>query len=124
MDKVVHFEVPFDDKQRAMKFYQDIFGWKVTDMPQMNYVSASTVDVDEQFQPKEPGAINGGLSPRDKAAPHPQFYIGVDSLDATIDRVVKAGGKLVTPKTPIPDMGAFARIADTEGNVIGLYQGK
>lgn len=124
MDKVVHFEVPFDDKQRAMTFYRNIFGWQVTDMPEMNYVSASTVDVDAQQMPKEPGAINGGMSAREKEAPHPHFYVAVDSLDATIDRVVKAGGKLVTPKRPIPDMGAFARIADTEGNVIGLYQAK
>jgi len=46
----------------------------------------------------------------------------VDSIDAALKKVESAGGKIVTPKTPIPGMGAFARIADTEGNVIGLFQ--
>src|ERR671929_237299 len=32
MDKIVHFEIPFDDKKRAMKFYSEAFGWKLTDM--------------------------------------------------------------------------------------------
>lgn len=37
MDKVVHFEVPYDDLERAKKFYIDVFGWKIQSMPEMNY---------------------------------------------------------------------------------------
>jgi predicted enzyme related to lactoylglutathione lyase len=124
MDKVVHFEIPFDDKNRAMKFYGEAFGWGLMDMPQMNYVMASTVDVDDKQMPKEPGAINGGLFQRPKDAPNPTIYVGVGSIDATIDKVTRAGGRVVTPKTPIPNMGDYARVADTEGNVIGLFQGQ
>jgi predicted enzyme related to lactoylglutathione lyase len=122
MDKVVHFEIPFENKQRAMKFYTDSFGWQLADMPQMNYVMASTVAVDDQHRPKEPGAINGGLFQRPKEAPNPTIYVGVGSVDAAIKKVEAAGGKVVTPKTPIPGMGAYARIADTEGNVLGLFE--
>jgi len=122
MDKVVHFEIPFDNKQRAMKFYSDSFGWQLTDMPQMNYVMAGTVAVDDRHMPKEPGAINGGLFERPKEAPHPAIYVGVQSVDAAIKKVQAAGGKVVTPKTPIPGMGAYARVADTEGNVLGLFE--
>jgi predicted enzyme related to lactoylglutathione lyase len=124
MDKVVHFEIPFDDKARAMKFYTETFGWRLMDMPEMSYVMASTVDVDEQQRPKEPGAINGGLFQRPKEAPSPAIYVGVASIDATIEKVTRAGGTVVTPKTPIPGMGAYARVGDTEGNVIGLFQGQ
>ena len=60
MDKVVHFEIPFDDKKRAMKFYADAFDWKLTDMEEMSYVMAETVAVNEKRRPTEPGAINGG----------------------------------------------------------------
>ena len=122
MDKVVHFEIPFDNKQRAMKFYSDSFGWQLTDMPQMNYVMAGTVAVDDRHMPKEPGAINGGLFERPKEAPHPAIYVGVQSVDAALEKVRAAGGKVVTPKTPIPGMGAYARVADTEGNVLGLFE--
>jgi len=123
MDKVVHFEIPFENKQRAMKFYADSFGWSLMEMPEMNYVMASTVAVDEKHMPKEPGAINGGLFQRPKEAPHPVIYVGVQSLEATIKKVEAGGGKVVTPITPIPGMGAYARVSDPEGNVIGLFQG-
>jgi predicted enzyme related to lactoylglutathione lyase len=73
--------------------------------------------------PKEAGAINGGLFPRPAEAPHPTIYAGVDSIDEALKKVAAAGGKVVTPKTPIPGMGAYARIADSEGNVIGLFEG-
>jgi predicted enzyme related to lactoylglutathione lyase len=122
MDKVVHFEIPFDDKARATKFYSNSFGWQLADMPEMNYVMASTVEVGPDQMPKERGAINGGLFPRPKEAPHPTIYVNVDSIEETLKKVQAAGGKVVTPKTPIPGMGAFARVTDTEGNVIGLFQ--
>lgn len=122
MDKVVHFEIPFDNKQRAMKFYTDSFGWKLADVPGMNYVMATTVDVDDKRVPKEPGAINGGLFERPKNAPNPVPYVGVASVEATIKKVETAGGTVVTPRTPIPGMGAYGRVADTEGNVIGLFE--
>lgn len=122
MAKVVHFEIPFDDKARAMQFYKDTFDWKLTDMPEMSYVMAESVAVDENQMPKEPGAINGGLFQRPKEAPHPTLYVGVASIDEAVKKATAGGGKVVTPKTPIPGMGAYARIADTEGNVIGLFE--
>lgn len=123
MDKVVHFEIPFDDKTRAMKFYAEAFDWKLTEFPEMSYVMAVSADVDEQQRPKEPGAINGGLFQRPKEAPNPTIYVGVASIEDALQKVKSAGGKVVTPKTPIPNMGAFARVSDTEGNVIGLFEG-
>ena len=122
MDKVVHFEIPFDDKKRAMKFYADAFGWKLTDMAEMSYVMAETVPVSEKQMPREPGAINGGLFPRPKEAPHPVIYVGVSSVDQALKKAQAAGGKVVTPKTPIPGMGAYARVTDTEGNILGLFE--
>jgi len=122
MDKVVHFEIPFDDKKRAMKFYADAFDWKLTDMAEMSYVMAETTAVNEKQRPTEPGAINGGLFQRPKDAPNPVVYVGVSSVDQSLKKVQAAGGKIVTPKTPIPGMGAYARVADTEGNVVGLFE--
>jgi hypothetical protein len=88
----------------------------------MSYVLASSVEVDEHQMPKERGAINGGLFQRPKEAPNPTIYVGVQSVEAAIRKVEAAGGKVVTPRTPIQGMGAFARVADTEGNVIGLFE--
>jgi len=122
MDKVVHFEIPFDDKKRAMKFYAEAFDWKLTDMAEMRYVMAETVAVNEKQRPREPGAINGGLFQRPKEAPHPVIYVGVSSVDQALKKAQAAGGKVVTPKTASPGMGAYARVTDTEGNVLGLFE--
>jgi hypothetical protein len=53
-----------------------------------------------------------------------RLYVHVESVDAAITKIRAAGGTIVTPNTPIPGMGAYARVSDTEGNVIGLFQGQ
>jgi uncharacterized protein len=119
MDKVVHFEIPFDRKNRATRFYAKIFGWTLAEIPEMDYVMAYAAKTDKNHMVKERGAINGGMFPRTKAAKAPIIVIGVASIQKTIKKVVAAGGKVITPKQSIPG-GSYARIADSEGNVIGL----
>lgn len=123
MNKVVHFEVPFDDKERAMKFYSEVFGWQLVDMPEMHYVIARTVAVDEKQMPKETGAINGGMYKRDeKSAQMPVLVIDVPSIDDHVTKIEAAGGKVTRPKMSIGEMGWYAQVADTEGNVIGIWE--
>jgi uncharacterized protein len=119
MDKVVHFEIPYDKKDRASKFYSQIFGWELIDVPQMDYTMVHAAKTDGNNMVEEKGAINGGLFPRNESAQKPIVVIGVQSIDETIKKIIAAGGKLVTPKQPIPN-GSYARVADCEGNVIGL----
>jgi predicted enzyme related to lactoylglutathione lyase len=119
MDKVVHFEIPFDNQKRAEKFYSGIFGWKLLAIPEMDYVMAYAAATDESHMVTEKGAINGGMFPRSSEAKAPIVVIGVGSIDETIEKVLAVGGKVVTPKRPIPN-GSYARIADCEGNVIGI----
>ena len=123
MDKVVHFEIPFDDKKRANKFYSEIFGWRLLDLPEMEYVMAYDAETDKDNMVTEKGVINGGLFQRNKEAKAPIVVIGVQSIDETVKKVIASGGKLITPKQPIPN-GSYARIADSEGNVIGLADSK
>ena len=125
MKKVVHFEIPADDIERAKKFYS-IFDWQMQDWPMPDgstYVSIRTVEVDDStFQPKEPGAINGGMVKRDEFIQTPQVTINVPSVDEYIEKVKAAGGSLVKPKQEIPDSGYFAYVNDSEGNLLGLWE--
>jgi predicted enzyme related to lactoylglutathione lyase len=123
MDKVVHFEIPADDLARAKKFYSSVFGWKTEDVPGMEYAMARTVAVDEKTRmPKESGAINGGMMKRIAAVKAPVVTINVDDIDKAMEKVVKAGGKVVTEKQKVMDMGWNAYVKDSEGNVIGVWQ--
>lgn len=116
-----HFEILADDIARAKKFYA-MFGWEIQDIPEMDYVSLRTVPVDEKYMPAEPGAINGGMMKRTKEAPAPVIAIEVDSLDEYLEKIPKAGGEIVTPKIKVGEMGYYAYVKDTEGNVIGLWE--
>jgi predicted enzyme related to lactoylglutathione lyase len=125
MDKVVHFEIPVDDEDRAKEFYASAFDWDLNTMDMgggMTYTTAGTVEVDEKMMPKEPGAINGGLMRRTSDTPAPVITIGVDAIDDSLKKVEAGGGSTITPRTEIPDMGAFAYFKDTEGNVVGLWE--
>ncbi|MFD0748151.1 VOC family protein [Phytohabitans flavus] len=62
--RVVHFEMPADDMERAQTFYREAFGWQLTPMPDMAYTMVVTTPTDEQGMPTESGAINGGLTAR------------------------------------------------------------
>lgn len=122
MNKVVHFEIPADDMERAQKFYKETFGWQVNNIPEMNYCIVNTVETDKKGMPKTPGAINGGMVKRDETGKHPVIVIKVPSIEEHIKKVEQAGGKVVMPTVPVGDMGFYARFRDTEGNIIGLWE--
>ena len=115
MDRVCHFEIPFDDKTRVGKFYQEVFGWQIQDAPgEMPYSFVITTPVNEQFEPTEPGGINGGMYPRgdEGGSKSPVVVIEVASCEQRIGDVETAGGANL--------MGPVVK--DTEGNIIGLWQ--
>jgi len=119
MDKVIHFEIPFDDKKRATGFYERLFGWGLVDVPNMDYVIVRAAKTDKDNMVTEIGAINGGLFPRETKGSGPIVVIGVESIDDKIMEIEAAGGKQTLPKVAIPG-GHYARFVDTEGNLIGL----
>lgn len=121
--RVVHFEVPFNDGERARAFYREAFGWSIDEMPELNYSMVSTGPRTEQGMPSEPGFINGGMFDRAGAsAPNPVITISVDSIDAALNQIGQLGGLTVTDKMPVGDMGFAAYFTDTEGNVMGLWE--
>ena len=125
MDKVVHFEITFDDQARAKSFYSSVFDWELNDADMgggMVYTTATTVPVDDKMMPTEPGAINGGFTSKGSETPAPVITIGVDSIDESLKKIEANGGSTVTPRTPIPGMGAFAYFKDSEGNTMGLFE--
>ncbi|MEZ6106083.1 MAG: VOC family protein [Pirellulaceae bacterium] len=70
MDRVCHFEIPFDDIERTSKFYSEVFGWQVMKAPgEMPYHFAITTEIDETMMPKEKGGINGGFYQRCSEGP-------------------------------------------------------
>ena len=122
MNKVVHFEIPAEDVERAKEFYSKIFNWNITSMPEMNYNIVHTIEVDEKFMPKEAGAINGGIMERTDKITSPVITIDVASIDDSLLKIEELGGIVIKEKVQVGDMGYVAYFKDTEGNILGLWE--
>lgn len=119
---VVHFEIPADQPERAVKFYSELFGWKVEHMAgPMDYWLLQTVPTDAEGQPTRPG-VNGGVMRRMMPGQAPVNYIGVASVDEFVRKAERLGAKVLVPKMPVPEMGWFAQLTDTEGNVFAIWE--
>jgi len=115
MAKVVHFEIPADDPERAAKFYEDVFGWKIQrwDGP-FDYwlVTAGPED--------EPG-IHGAIMTKEMGDAV-RNTIQVDSLKEAMENIEKEGGEMLTEKGDIPGVGSMAAFQDPEGNVFVIME--
>lgn len=120
-NRVVHFEIPYDNGDRARSFYQRAFGWEMMSPPGMGYTLASTGPNGDQG-PLEPGFINGGLMERQGEFSAPIITIHVDNIEEALKAVGEAGGRSLLERQTVGDMGFSAYFIDTEGNVIGLWE--
>ena len=114
---IVWFEIPADNVERAKKFYGALFGWKIEKFP--------GAAVEDYWHIDTGGADNspdGGLLKR----MHPQQpitnYVLVPSVDEAAAKVEKLGGKIMKPKTEVPQMGCFVICRDTENNEFALWE--
>jgi uncharacterized protein len=115
MPKIVHFEIPVDDPQRAVAFYRDTLGWEVSRYGEEPYwlVRAG--------EDEEPGA-NGALVGRGELHQNPVLIAGVADIDEVLARVRNRGGEVIQGKLPVPGMGWSAYVRDPEGNIVGFFQ--
>jgi uncharacterized protein len=125
MCPVVHFEMPAEDRDRMIGFYEEAFGWKAQKLgPEMgNYVIVTTAETDAK--PGAPaGAINGGFFPKkaDWPAQVPSIVIAVEDIKAATRKVGQAGGKVLGEPMEIPGIGQYVSFFDTEGNRVSMLQ--
>ena len=109
---IVHVEIPAVNVEGAGKFYESLFGWKLMPMPEMNYTMW------------EDGSGSGGGFPQvsdENPAGQVLVYIDSDDIEADLKKVEKLGGKVLHPKTEIPQMGWYGVFQDPTGNVLAVY---
>jgi predicted enzyme related to lactoylglutathione lyase len=116
---LVWFEIPADNLDRARKFYNALFGWKIAPFPGMQGPEA------QKYLHIETGGTDaspdGGLTTREQIQGITQ-YIAVNSVNESAVRVEKLGGKVHTRKTAVPQMGYYAICQDTENNTFALWE--
>ena len=108
-----HFEFMSNDPDKCRAFYAEVFGWEYDDTSMQGYTMVKTG--------QEP---DGGVMKRPAEAPAPALnvYFMVDDIEATLNKAGQGGGCVIVPKTPIPNVGAFAMFSDPEGICVGIFQ--
>jgi predicted enzyme related to lactoylglutathione lyase len=116
MPRIIHFELPADNPERAAEFYENVFGWQFQkwEGPQEYWLITTG--------PKDQPGINGGLMRRQYPGAGTCNTVDVASVDGAVTTITKHGGKNVVPKMAIPGVGYLAYCSDPEGNVFGLMQ--
>ena len=111
---IVHIEISAQNLEAAVHFYAELFGWKIDPMPEMYYAT---------FEAE--GGPGGGFNPVSERIPAGLvlIYVATDDVEASLAKAVALGGKVIVPKTEIPNIGWFGVFTDPTGNSIGLFTG-
>jgi uncharacterized protein len=122
--KVVHFEVPYDDADRAREFYREVFGWTIDEQRMPHYSIVQTGPTDDAGWPVERGYIGGGMVKRESPTDRPVITIDVEDIDAKLAEIEERGGMTVLGRQEVGEMGYAAYFRDVEGNLMGLWQAR
>lgn len=114
------FEIPVTNLDRAQVFYERLLGAPLRREPMGPTKTLAVFTHDEHGVG---GCLMAGAGTPAPSAQGTLIYLNASpSLDAVLERVAAAGGRISTPKVQLPgDMGCFAHVVDTEGNQVGLH---
>ncbi len=118
---VFHFELPVTDMERAVTFYEEVFGYDLRREKVDGYEMAFFPRADDA-----PGA-SGALAKGDVYRPShdgPIIYFDVADIDAVLERATARGSRVLYEKKDIGEAGFVAEFEDSEGNRIALTQAK
>jgi uncharacterized protein len=119
---LIHFEIPAVDLEKLKVFYEKVFGWKIVQVPgPIDYWVIQTVPTDENGMLLHPG-VNGGMYKKLQPEIKPLNYYSVESITEFLDKIVKLGGKVISPKQEVPNVAWVAAAADPEGNQFALIE--
>jgi predicted enzyme related to lactoylglutathione lyase len=116
----VTFEIPAHDRERARRFYESVFQWQATDLPDVSFTLLSAPSEDGSSQDEV--EIIGGLANQTPLVKAPVPIITVSSIEDTCQAVVQAGGGRITQRERVGDYGYSAYVQDSEGNVLCLWE--
>jgi predicted enzyme related to lactoylglutathione lyase len=109
---VVHIEIPAADLEEAGKFYENLFGWQIQQIPEMKYATWAS-------GPGEGGGfslLSSGVKPNEVL-----IYVNSEDIEADLKKAAALGATVIQEKMEIPTVGWFGTFRDPTGNNIALY---
>jgi predicted enzyme related to lactoylglutathione lyase len=111
---IIHIEFASGDFARTAAFYGELFGWQTQQNASASYM---------KFDGGE-GPSGGWVRADSVQSAGPVPYLQVDDIGTVIDKVEKAGGRVVARRLPFAGGGEVALFADPDGNVVGVWSRK
>jgi hypothetical protein len=112
----IHFELHTRDYDKTVEFYRDVFGWTpqvLMDEPGFRYTTYG-----DESEPRA-GIMDASALLAPGVEPHWSVYIAVADVDATLERAVDLGGRVVASAQDTP-YGRLAAVSDPTGGVVKL----
>jgi predicted enzyme related to lactoylglutathione lyase len=119
MNHLSYFLIQCDDVERAKRFYEAVFGWRIEPWGPPDYFLILPLYPDR--------SMTGGLYPRSEPLTGSgtrgfECSFSVADLGAIAAAVVANGGKIDTPEQRIEGVGNLIYFIDTEGNRVGAMK--
>ena len=107
---VVHAEIRSEDPDATRAFFGELFGWTYSDGAFPGYTFADT---------GADGALPTAIGPLQGGTDSVLFFVGVDDVEATLERAEQLGGRTIQPAQNVPGV-TFGVFADAQGHVVGV----
>jgi len=110
--KISYVQIPAADVSESADFYETVFGWNIRrrDGGRIAF-DDTTGEVSGVWLTDRPPSVEPGLL----------MYMNVEDVQRALEKIVEAGGEIVTPLTPQGEGEAFATFRDPAGNVLGVF---
>ena len=118
MNAINWFEIPVENMDRAVRFYEALLGYG---LKRENFMDVPHAIIKSS---KDDDGVGGALIQDKKRKPSAAgtcVYLNSSDIDGALKRVTTLGGDVLQPKTSIGPMGSIALLKDSEGNLIGLH---
>jgi uncharacterized protein len=112
--EIIHLEFKSANFARTSEFYAKVFDWRMEQNASASYMKLSGTG----------GPSSGWVRADLVQSPGPIAYLPVDDLDATLDEVERAGGRVLVRSLPFAGGGEIGLFADPDGNVLGIWKRK
>ena len=118
---ITWFEISTANLARATAFYEAVLGQKMR-LENMGSSEGAVFAYDPAADGTGGALMCGPTAPRPGAGGTLIYLDASPSLDAALERVIKAGGHIALPRQALPPgMGFFAHVTDLDGNRVGLH---
>ncbi len=111
---IVHIDIPSREFEESSNFYQELFGWTITPVPEANYVVWQAGQCSRGGFPHVSEGVKAG---------DVRIYVGSDDIEADLKKAKELGAEIILEKKEI-GRGWYGIFRDPTGNLIGLWMRK